>query len=194
MGIFQITTSGSLSIDGVQISAGTIDVDGTADAIILDADGDTTISAPTDDQIDIEIAGADDFTFTANLFNVLTGSAIGGPSSTFYWCAPITAQQDLSTGAGGGTINITSAYTAWTTTAAGICGLADGVVKGQYKKIQLVSTGGDGTLTPSNLSGGTSITFADVGDTAELVFDGTNWVAVALYNIADGTTAPAIVL
>ena len=42
--------------------------------LILDADADTSISADTDDQIDIKISGADDFTFTANAFNVLTGS------------------------------------------------------------------------------------------------------------------------
>src|SRR3990167_9030964 len=55
---------------------GQLDLDGVADALILDADGNTSISAPTDDQIDIEIAGADDFTFTANQFNVLTGSSL----------------------------------------------------------------------------------------------------------------------
>ena len=53
-----------------------VDLDGGADALVLDADGNTSISAPTDDQIDIEIGGADDFTFTANQFNVLTGSKI----------------------------------------------------------------------------------------------------------------------
>ena len=42
--------------------------------LILDADADTSITASTDDQIDFKIAGADDFTFTANAFNVLTGS------------------------------------------------------------------------------------------------------------------------
>jgi hypothetical protein len=53
-----------------------IDMNGLADGLILDTDADTTISAPTDDQIDIEIAGADDFTFTANTFTALSGSDI----------------------------------------------------------------------------------------------------------------------
>ena len=44
--------------------------------LILDADADTTITADTDDQIDIKIAGADDFQFTANKFLVQTGSVI----------------------------------------------------------------------------------------------------------------------
>jgi len=52
---------------------GTYDLDGGE--LTLDADSDTSITASTDDQIDFEIAGADDFTMTANAFNVLTGSA-----------------------------------------------------------------------------------------------------------------------
>ncbi len=44
--------------------------------LTLDADADTSITASTDDQIDFEIAGADDFTMTANAFNVLTGSHV----------------------------------------------------------------------------------------------------------------------
>ena len=50
------------------------DVDGNK--IILDSDADTSITADTDDQIDIEIAGADDFQFTANKFTVKDGSEI----------------------------------------------------------------------------------------------------------------------
>ena len=44
--------------------------------LVLDADGDTSITADTDDQIDIKIAGADDFKFTANNFNILSGSTL----------------------------------------------------------------------------------------------------------------------
>lgn len=62
--------------DGASLVAGTFDANGTADAFVLDTDGDTTISAPTDDQIDIEIAGADDFRFTTNTFTALEHSAI----------------------------------------------------------------------------------------------------------------------
>jgi len=43
--------------------------------LILDADSDTSLTADTDDQIDIKIAGADDFQFTANKFSVLSGSS-----------------------------------------------------------------------------------------------------------------------
>ena len=44
--------------------------------LILDADADTSITADTDDQIDIEISGANDFKFSANAFNVLSGSTL----------------------------------------------------------------------------------------------------------------------
>ena len=47
--------------------------------LALDADGDTTITADTDDQVDIKIAGADDFQFTANTFTAQTGSSIVAP-------------------------------------------------------------------------------------------------------------------
>lgn len=52
----------------------TLDLNGTE--MILDADGDTTITADTDDQIDVKIANADDFKFTANTFTALSGSSI----------------------------------------------------------------------------------------------------------------------
>ena len=44
--------------------------------LIFDADADTSITADTDDQLDIEIAGANDFQFTANTFTVLSGSTL----------------------------------------------------------------------------------------------------------------------
>ena len=50
------------------------DINGTK--LKLDADGDTSITADTDDQIDVEISGADDFRFTANTFTVLSGSTL----------------------------------------------------------------------------------------------------------------------
>ena len=52
------------------------DLEGTE--FILDADGDTSLTADTDDQIDIKIAGADDFRFTANTFTALSGSTFVG--------------------------------------------------------------------------------------------------------------------
>ena len=55
------------------------DLNGTE--LILDGDADTSLHASTDDQIDVKIAGADDFTFTANTFTALAGSSIVVPDS-----------------------------------------------------------------------------------------------------------------
>ena len=56
--------------------ASKLDTNGVSDALILDADADTTISADTDDQIDIKIAGADDIKITANKFELLSGTSL----------------------------------------------------------------------------------------------------------------------
>ena len=56
-----------------------INTDINGQELFLDADGDTSITSDTDDQIDIKIAGADDFQFTANTFTAQTGSSIVVP-------------------------------------------------------------------------------------------------------------------
>ena len=77
--ISEKTSANGVSIDSVTLKDGTVDVNGVSDGFILDADADTTISADTDDQIDIKIAGADDFQFTANTFTAQSGSSIVVP-------------------------------------------------------------------------------------------------------------------
>ena len=52
---YAIHTGGPLPIGG----ASELDLNGASDKLILDADGDTTISADTDDQIDFKIGGSD---------------------------------------------------------------------------------------------------------------------------------------
>lgn len=116
-------------------------------------------------------------------------SGVIGPTSTYAPMIPLAAPQSLS---GAGAINVTTYFTKVTTTGADALTLADGVVVGQLKKIQMIVDGGDGTLTPSNLAGGTTITFADAGDVAVLAWNGTDWVAIELSNDADGATAPVL--
>lgn len=82
----------------------------------------------------------------------------------------ITGSTALS---GAGAISITKPLAKWTTTGAQAGTLADGV-EGQRLTIIMVVDGGDGTLTPSNLAGGTTITF-DNNDTAELLFASGAW-------------------
>lgn len=52
--------------------AGDITYDLEGEELILDADGDTSITADTDDQIDIKINGTDKYQFTATSFNADT--------------------------------------------------------------------------------------------------------------------------
>jgi hypothetical protein len=66
--IFIVEISGAIG--------GPMNRDINGEELILDVDGDTSIQADTDDQIDIKIAGADDFKFTANNFNILSGSTL----------------------------------------------------------------------------------------------------------------------
>ena len=75
---------------------------------------------------------------------------------------------------GAGAVNITSAITHIVTTDADALTLADGT-EGQRKFIVMKTDGGDGTLTPTNLGNGTTITFDDAGDSANLFFTNAAW-------------------
>ena len=55
---------------------GPMNRDLNGEELILDVDGDTSITADTDDQIDFKIAGADDLRMTANAINVLSGTTL----------------------------------------------------------------------------------------------------------------------
>ena len=97
--------SGALSFGSVS-SSGAYDLNGGE--LVLDADADTSITADTDDQIDIRIAGADDFQFTANTFTAQSGSTIAaqaltattvvGSGAAQFATAGIGAAKDLGVG------------------------------------------------------------------------------------------------
>ena len=67
-------TTEAFTASGLVTANAKIDLNGTE--LILDADADTSITADTDDTIDVRIAGADDFQFTANTFTAVSGSTI----------------------------------------------------------------------------------------------------------------------
>ena len=82
---FSTAPASGASIFIVEISGavgGPLDSDLNGTELILDADGDTSITADTDDQIDVKIAGADDFSFTANTFTAASGSTIAAQALT----------------------------------------------------------------------------------------------------------------
>ena len=75
-----VTTANSemlmVNYRGEIISSSTESWDVNGSELILDVDGDTSLHANTDDQIDVQISGADDFRFTANTLSVLSGSTL----------------------------------------------------------------------------------------------------------------------
>ncbi|QDP57914.1 MAG: hypothetical protein Unbinned1693contig1002_58 [Prokaryotic dsDNA virus sp.] len=93
---------------------------------------------------------------------------------------------------GSGAITITEYFSTMNTTGGGAYTLADSTIKGQLKKIQLIVDAGDATLTPTSLNGGSTITFADVGDYCLLIWDGSRWQVLELNNMADGVSAPVL--
>jgi len=100
---FSTAPASGASIFIVEISGavgGPLDSDLNGTELILDTDGDTSITADTDDQIDIKIAGADDFRFTANNFEILSGSTITNSGtasgfSTIDWQSVVTGNTTM---------------------------------------------------------------------------------------------------
>jgi len=71
-----LTVEGAFLLDG----SGTLDLNGKK--MDLDADADTSLTADTDDTIDFEVGGADEFEFTAGKFQV--GDASAGDDAIVY--------------------------------------------------------------------------------------------------------------
>lgn len=113
----------------------------------------------------------------------------GAPKATNTF-VPVVLDQVLQTINANGAITLTQYFTALTsvTTTGQAFTLADGTIKGQLKKIQLVVDGADATLT---FNTNATIVFADVGDVAELIWNGSDWIPIALYNAASGDAGPA---
>lgn len=110
----------------------------------------------------------------------------------------LTFHQPLLIAAAGGALSGAGAispdvpYTNWTTTGAEAGTLADADHYGQVTTITLVVDGGNGTLTPTTLADGTTITFADVGDQVTLMFTAAGWRIINKCNVASGDAGPAV--
>ena len=139
LGVPSDSTVTTAKLSGNLVTPGTLDVNGQE--LILDADADTSITADTDDQIDIKIAGADDFQFTANTFTAQSGSSIVVPDG-----------------------GLTLGSTAVTSTAAEL-NLLDGVsglVQADLTKLAAIdATAAELNLLDGGTSVGGSITVAD---------------------------------
>ena len=79
-------------------------------------------------------------------------------------------------------IDVTTSITHINTTAGAHAGvMADGT-NGQIKILTMIVKGGsnNSVVTPANLTGGSTITFDAVGDTATCLFTNSSWVVIAL--------------
>ena len=171
-------------------------VDMNANELILDLDADTSLHASTDDQIDIKIGGADDFTFTANTFTALAGSSIVVPASglTIGSTAVTSTAAELnlidggaSTGTtavadadgiitnDGGTMRLTTAATFKTYFQQGISTAYDDL------------TAGDAAVNITTSSG--NITIDAAANDSDIIFKGTDNSADITMLTLDGSAA-----
>jgi hypothetical protein len=200
------STTQTVNLTGISLASGTptkvelgIDTAAFGGRVILDDDGDTYIEAPTDDTIDIYVAGAKDFVITANTFTAESGSTITGPTvvgSTSIKTPLIefTDGDDAITIADGGgvTFPIASTFTlGFTSNAASTITTADNT-----DTLSLISTDADGSLGPNLRFYRNSSSPADADDLSTVDFEGRNdnsqdvvyaQILTATEDVSDGT-------
>ena len=99
-----------------------------------------------------------------------TGNVTGNTTGVVYGTVQLLS--------GAGAVSIATAVTCITTTGASqALTLADGTV-GQFKTIVHTVDGGSAVLTPTTKIGFTTITFTNVGDSAQLYYSSTGWAVV----------------
>jgi len=122
-----------------------VQIDGVNNKIDFDDDLDTSISANTDDTLVFEIAGATDFTMTANTFTAASGSTITSPSIKTPLIEFTDGDDAITIADGGGvTFPIASTFTlGFTSNAASTITTADNT-----DTLKLVSTDADANVGP----------------------------------------------
>ncbi len=154
-------------------SVGAHDLNG--EVLTLDADADTTITADTDDQIDIKIAGADDFQFTANTFTAQSGSSVVVPEGGLTLGSTAVADGDGIIHNDGGTMRVTSAATFKTYFQEGISTAFDDLSAGDAA-VNVTTTAGD-------------ITIDAQGNDTDIIFKGTDGSSDTTFLTIDGSAA-----
>ena len=74
--ITEYTSANGLTVEAVEFIDGDIKLNGGSNFISFDTDDDTYLYSDTGDVVDFKIGNSDDFTFSANLFTAIDGSAI----------------------------------------------------------------------------------------------------------------------
>ena len=91
-----------------------------------------------------------------------------------------------------GAVSITTSITTIASSAAITVTLADGI-QGQIKIIVFITDGGDATLTPATMNDGTTLTFADAGDSAILCWIGASgWQVIGAWGPGTPGAGPTI--
>jgi len=102
----------------------------------------------------------------ANVFNKIPG-----------WIGFSDTPQALTAA---GAVSITTTVTTVASSGAIALTIADGI-QGQIKVIVFITDGGDATLTPATMNDGTTLTFADAGDSAILMWIGASgWQVIGI--------------
>lgn len=140
--------------------------DGTVSdlAIKFGADGNNGFYGVSDTELGVAVEGAKVAGFS-NTGLSLTGSLTTSGAVIFSGTETLT---------GAGAVSLSTYATLLVTTGANALTLAAGA-EGQKKFIKMKTDGGDGTLTPNALQGGTTITFNDAGDFVELLYLDAKW-------------------
>jgi len=191
-----LTVSGATTLSGAATLSSTLGVSGASTfsaAVTVGVDDtgyDVKLFGATASSHLLWDESADQLDFVAAGCRVAIGKGIttatAGTYAGFIFAAALDAVSDTAA------CSVVNYYSTLTTTGAAVPTLADGTIVGQLKKIQMIVDAGDAVLTPTTLTGGSTITFADVGDVAELIWTGSSWQVLALYNVVDGATAPAL--
>ena len=90
-----------------------------------------------------------------------------------------------------GAVNITTPVTTVASSGAIALTLANGSV-GQIKIIAFITDGGDATLTPATMANGTTLTFADAGDSAILMWTAAGWQLIGAWGPGTPGAGPTI--
>ena len=93
---------------------------------------------------------------------------------------------------GAGAVSITTTLTTVASSGAIALTLANGT-QGQIKIIVFITDGGDATLTPATMNDGTTLTFADAGDSAILMWIGASgWQVIGGWGPGTPGAGPSI--
>ena len=164
----------------------TVTFDTKADLEWMSEGLNVVVEEPTSGNLTTRVTAVDADAGTITILDTTTDTASGVTVSEVQptWTSVCLLGTENRLSRTGASAMGTTGTTLWTSTGTGqALTLANGVTLNSSNSHQRITilyiaegAGADtGVLTPTSLSGGTTITFNDVGDTATLIWDGNNW-------------------